>query len=350
VGLHRTLAADDKDDVTGLTVDVLGTAVAISAPAPLLADLRVALADLACVDRGPDRELTLARTDRAFDLHDNGRTIRQGVDPAVAVATVVWHLNAIAAESTEHVLLHAACVAGPGGDRAVVLTGGSGAGKSTLTSASVAAGLSYLSDELAAVDRRTGRITAYARPLGLGGERLVPASSLGRVATGPASPGAIVFLRYKPGAATTEIPLDPGWALLGLATHATNLAALGGDALAWLAGLALACPASQLTFGDATDAVAAVERAAIGPSRSVEPAEVLLPITDATTTVAVGDALAVLHEPTGKIHVLNASAAAVWRREAGAAAGGDGELDSAAAAVTVDRLVQAGLLAEPAGA
>jgi hypothetical protein len=350
VGVHRTLAPDDKDDVTGLTVDVLGMAVAIGAPPPLLTELRVGLADLACVDRGPDRELTLAPDDRALDLRDNGRMVRRGVDLTVAVATVVWRLNAIAAGSTEHVLLHAACVAGTGGDRAVVLPGGSGAGKTTLTSACLAAGLTYLSDEVAAVDRRTGRVAPYAKPLGLAREGLVPASSLGPVATGPTSPAAIVFPRYQPGATTTQVPLDTGWALLALAAHASNVSALGGCALAWLAGLSLACPASQLTYGDASEAVAAIERAAAGPARSVEPAEVLAPLSDTTTTVAVGDALAVLHEPTGKIHLLNASAAAVWRRAAGAATDGDGDLDRSMAAATVDQLVQAGLLAEPAGA
>jgi hypothetical protein len=346
--------------MSGLSVDVLGRAVAITAPASLQAELRAALADLPAADGG-DRELALRPTDGGFDLHDDGRLVRHGVDPRVAGATVIWRLNAIAGESTDHVLLHAACVAAPSGG-AVLLPGGPGAGKSTLTAACVRAGLSYLSDELAAVDRRTGTIAPYAKPLGLAAERLVVASSLGSVADGPAVPAALVFPRYEPGADLSEVPLDPGWALLALAAHATNLGVLGGAALAWLAGLALTCPPSQLTHGDATQAVAAIERAAAASGRPVAPADLLDPVTDGTTTVAVGDSLAVLHEPSGKVHVLNAPAAAVWRRAA-AAGGCDGQtpdtglpietvlqaadeegVDRSTASATIDRLVRAGLL------
>jgi len=360
VGLHHAIAKDHQDDMTALTVDVLGTAVAIAAPAPLLTELRMVLADLEPAPSA-DRELTLAPTNRGFDLHDDGRTIRRGVDPDIAAATVVWRLNAIAGESATHVLLHGACVVDPLGG-AVLLPGGTGAGKSTLTAACVTAGLTYLSDELAAIDGGAGTITPYTKPLALDGERLVPASSLGPVASMPVAPAALVFPRYDPGARLDEVRLDSAWALLALAAHATNLRLLGGPALAWLAGLALACPARQLTHGDANEAVAAVERAAAGPGRRVEPAEVLDPITEDTTTVAMGDALAVLHEPSGKIHVLNRAAAAVWRRAACALDGSnisslldavvdaaDGEHpDRSATAATVDRLLRSGLLVAPA--
>ena len=65
VGVHRTLAAYDEDDVSPLTVDVLGTAVAIAAPPVLLEELRDVLADLPHPDRSADRELTLT-ADRAW--------------------------------------------------------------------------------------------------------------------------------------------------------------------------------------------------------------------------------------------------------------------------------------------
>ena len=355
--------------MSALTVDVLGKVVTVAAPPAMLADLRVALADLPTPHRSADRELTLSATERGFDLRDDGRVVRRGVDPSVAIATVVWHLNAVAAESTAHVLLHAGCVAGQRGG-AVLLIGGSGAGKSTLTAACVAAGLTYLSDELAAVDLRTGRITPYPKPLGLERDRLVPASSLGAVAAaggrdrdvgGPFTvagdaqvaglvvPAALVFARYEPGAALAETPLDSAWALLALSAHATNLAALGGTALAWLAGMALAYPASQLTYGDTAEAVAAVQRAAADPGRPAAPAEAIPVIADDTTTVALDDALAVLHEPTGKVHFLNASAADVWRQATGVATTAAAPPDRAMTTATVNELVRAGLIAEAAG-
>jgi hypothetical protein len=348
----------------GCTVDVLGTAVAISVPASLRTELRAALVDLEPATAA-DRELALVVGARGLELRDDGRIVCHGVDPAVAAATVVWRLNAIATESSAHVLLHAACVAPPTSG-AVLLAGGPGAGKSTLAAACIAAGFTYLSDELAAIDRRTGMALPYAKPLVLDGERLVPASTLGGVTTLPVALAGLVFPRYEPGAPLTEVPLEPSWALVALAAHATNGAALGPTALAWLAGLALACPAIQVTHGDARAAVAVVERAAHGPARATTPTAVLPRVTPDTTTVALGDSLAVLHEPSGKVHVLNAAAAALWCGAAGAGTNGsdpsrlvDAVLDTldtgagapparSTVAATIDRLVLSGLLATPA--
>jgi hypothetical protein len=338
-----------------LTVEVLGTAVGIAAPVAIRAELRRFLADLQPVAQ-PDRALALTTSDQGLDLWDAGQLVRAGVDPDVAVATIVWRLNVIAAASREYVVLHGAAVAGPSG-AGVLLVGGSGAGKSTLAGACVDAGLAYLSDELAAIDPRTGLLAPYAKPIGLGGERLVPASVLGTVATW-ATPAALVFPRYQSGSDTTMVQLDHCWALAALAAHATNLVALRGTALAWLAGLALACPAYQLVHGDARRAVAMIQRLASDLARPLEPAAVTDPVTTATTTVALGESLAVLHEPSGRVHILNTGAAAVWRHAVAAARGCstssrvDADIDTSngdggewpAAATTADHLVRLDLL------
>ena len=329
-----------------LIVEVLGTAVGIAAPAPVLAHLRGSLADLEPAP-STDRELALMPRRNGFDLVDSGRVVRRRVAPDVGAATVVWRLNAIAAASRVHVLLHGACVVGPRGG-AVLLVGGSGAGKSTLTAACVAAGLAYLSDELAAIDRRTGLVAPYARPLGLDRERLVAASSLGPVATSAATPVALVFPRYEPAADASVVRLDPCWALAALASHATNLAELGGTGLAWLAGLAVACPAYQLTHADVGQATTTIARTAARAGRPVEPAAVLGAITVDTTAVAVGDSLAVLHEPSGSIHVLNPPAADVWRRAAVNPAAA-GRPDGSTTAATIGQLRRCGLLVAPPG-
>lgn len=328
-----------------LVVDVLGTAVRIAAPAPVLAQLQESLADLEPAT-GADREVALAPREDGLDLLDGGQVIRRGVAPDLGAATVVWRLNTIARESTVHVLLHGACVAGPrsGG---VLLVGGSGVGKSTLTAACVEAGLAYLSDEVVAIDARTGLVAPYAKPLSLDRERLVPASALGCVADTAVAPVAIVFPRYRPGADTSVVRLDAAWSFAALASHATNLAVLRRSALAQLAGLAVACPAFQLTHADAGRAVTIVAREAERTGTPVEPAPTLESITADTTTVAVDDSLAVLHEPSGKVHVLSAAAADVWRRAAADRCDG-GRWDGSTVAETIDHLTRCGLLVAPA--
>jgi hypothetical protein len=336
-----------------LTVEVFGTAVSIAAPDPVRSELRRFLADLSPAAQ-PDRELALTPSDHGLDLWDAGQLVRAGVDPHVAVATIVWRLNLIAAASHEHVVLHAAAVAGPRG-AGVLLVGGSGAGKSTLARACVDAGLAYLSDELAAIDPRTGLLAPYAKPIGLGRDHLVPASELGTVASS-ATPAALVFPRYQRGSEFGVVQLDQCWALAALAAHATNLATLRGTALAWLAGLASACPAYQLTHGDARGPVAMVEQLASDRARPLEPVAVTGPMMTATTTVALGESLAVLHEPSGRVHILNTGAAAVWRHAIAAAGGVDAGVDALgsasgewpAATATADHLAQLELL--PGGA
>lgn len=318
--------------LSALAVDVLGTAVAIRAPDAVLAELRRALVDLPARPDA-DRLVVLSEADGDLSLHDGDRLVRSGIAPAVAAATVVWHLNAIATASAAHLVVHAGAVVGPSGG-AVLLPGRSGAGKSTITAACVTAGLAYLSDELAALDPTTGRIVPYPRPLALEGERLVASSALGGGPVAePTPPAALVFPRYERDQQDlVEVPLDPGWALIALAAHAPNLSAFGGVGLAWLAGLALACPARQVTHGAVAPVVDLVRELARRPAQPLAAAPVLTPITATTTSVALGDDLAVLDHRTGQVHLLNPSAARVWC--AAAVAGGDDPAALTASAVT----------------
>lgn len=351
--------------MSALAVDVLGTAVVVRAPEHLLAALRAALIDLP-PGSGRVRQVVLAEHHDGFTLHDGERLVRAAIAPSVAVATLVWHLNAIATTTAPQVLVHAGCVAEESGG-AVLLPGRSGAGKSTLTAACVAAGLSYLSDELAALDPATGMILPYPKPIGLAGEQLVAASSLGGGPVAPpTAPTAIVFPRFEPGGTLARVSLDPGWTLVALASHAPNLATLDGTGLAWLGGLAVACPAIQVTHGDAREVTGLVRELAGRRAVPLAPAPVLAPVTAATTTVAVGTDVAVLDHRTGQVHLLNSSAAAVWCAARGASPGDDRTARFAAVseeleqsggspashdeiAATLDQLVRAGLLPRPIG-
>jgi hypothetical protein len=334
---------------------VLGTAVSLDVPEPVRTELRAALDDFA---PGPEPQRRLAlepESDGSFRLFDDERLVRAGIAQSVAAATVVWRLNHIAAGSLRHLVIHAGCVVD---DRAVVLPGRSGAGKSTLVAACVTAGLSYLSDEYAVVDLDAGSIVPYPKPLGLDGERLVAASQLRRGSVGGSRPvGGIVFPRYVAGAPTSVTTLTPALALTALASHSTNLARLGGAALPWLAGIAASCPAWQITYGDATEAVEHVRAATRPAGASPRPAEVIGPITSSTTTVALGDDLVVFDELTGNIHVLNESAAFVWMclpeapepsevAEVALTRAPPGSMDRSTISAIVDRLVAAGLVPE----
>ena len=99
------------------------------------------------------------------------------------------------------------------GEGLVVIPGGSGHGKTTLVAACLQAGFGYVSDEVLAVDRATGTVHAFPRPLALGhdvwpvlgldigirpacgSERLVPLASLGVI--GVPGPVRHVLLTHR---------------------------------------------------------------------------------------------------------------------------------------------------------
>jgi len=343
-----------------LTVDVLGTAVAIAAPAPLRAVLLAAPLTLS------QRQVPIVSWpspgECGVDLRDDGRIVR-GVWTRASPSRPSFGASTHPAESPAHVLLHAACVARRSGD-GVLLVGGPGAGKSTLTAACVGAGFAYLTDDLAAVDPRRGLVVPYAKPLVPDGERPVPASSLGSIAAEPTTSAALVFPRYDPGASLTEVPLDHGWAFLALAAHATNLLALRGRALTWLAGLALAfgrcspptaMPGRRQSNARQADPLAELSRPRCCPRSRTTPRP--FPLVTRSRRAARAPC---------RVHVLNGSAAAVWRSAVSADVDGhdisslvdavvegldaaDGQVARRATALaTVDRLVRSGLIAAPA--
>ena len=338
-------------------IDVLGKALSLDAPEPLRSELHVLLADLQ-VDAIADRRILIdfepAGTLRFVDTTTHA-VIRDGIEPTVGAATTVWWLNVEVAAIAPHVLLHAACV---GDQSAVLLPGTSGAGKSTLAAHCLADGLSYLSDEYAAIDRGRGVVVPYAKPLDLADRGLVAASTLRPGAVGGSlAPSAIIFPRFDHGAPVAVTELTPRWTLLALAAHATNLARLGSAALPWLASLALTCPAWQITYGDSTDAVVQIRELAAGPASPLRPTPEIDPITPTTTTVAVSDELAVLDSVTGKLHLLSRGAAQVWIASTGTGGNvaavadvalermADRGLDSHTIHATIDQLFECGLLA-----
>jgi len=96
----------------------LGTCVSVDAPEPVRTELRAVLTDLESAS-DPRRQLVVEEEgDFRFRLLDSGEMVREGIEPSVAAATVVWRLNAIAADTRRYLLIHAGCVAD---ERAVLL-------------------------------------------------------------------------------------------------------------------------------------------------------------------------------------------------------------------------------------
>jgi hypothetical protein len=302
-----------------MVVDVLGAVVAIDVPTELTAPVAAALADTRS-DARHDRVLRLEpQGDGRLRLLDDGEPVLIEVEERHAVGTLVWWLNRLVAASSSHLVLHAGCVAGRTGG--VLLPGGSGAGKSWLTGACVDDGLAYLSDEHAVVDLDTGLLLPFPKPLDLGDDGLVAATALRCDALSPPiHVGAVVFPRYVAGAELEVAELDSKATLLSLASHATNLGALGEPAFRWLVAFA-SRPAWQVIYGSGRDAVELVRLAAQGdgdramPPMPVDPQS---PVTSFTTTVRFGAGLAVLDHTTGSVHVLNEASALVWSCVAGA--------------------------------
>lgn len=339
-----------------MVIDVLGTTLSLDGPEPLMNELSRLVSDLE-VDSIPVRRIVIEpEAGGTLRLVDTDAIVQTGIAPVVAAATAVWWLNTVVASTAPQVLVHAACV---GARSAVLLPGASGVGKSTLAAACLADGLAYLSDEYAALDLSNGTVVPYAKPLDLNGPGLVAASTLrpGSVGT-PLAPGGIVFPRFERNASPAVTALEPGWTFLALVAHATNLTRLGADALPWLAALAVSCSAWQVTYHNADEALQLVRELAEGPGIPLQPAPLIGPVTDATVTVALGDEVGVFDVTTGRVHLLNPSAAAVWSGVAAVselselsdlvlARASDPALDRTAVEATIAQLVSLGLLAGP---
>jgi len=239
---------------------------------------------------GPDRGIVAtggAGGGGGFDLRRDGVDVPKGVELAVAVENLMWHITHEAIEGLDAGLvgLHAGAVTAPGGG-AVVLPAPSGSGKTTLTAGLVAAGWGYLTDELAILDPSGVTVSPFARPLCMScpaialipglGERLpseldspgceklqVRPDDLRPGALGQEAPvRAVVFPRYRPGAETVLQPMGRVETLVALLPNTFKLDRIGHAGLDTLAGLSRVAPGYQLVSGDLGEAVAAVERIA----------------------------------------------------------------------------------------
>lgn len=196
-----------------------------------------------------------------------------GDGTADAVGQGLTELTAAVVNGSGLFCAHAAVLARA--DRGLIcLPADSGAGKTTVTAALVAAGWTYLSDEVLAVDRQDGAILPFARPLALdrrswdllrldpagapvgdGQEALLAPSALGVVAAASARHRGIAHVvvpnRQPPGTPPTLDPLPRSVAVAQLLRCSFNHYVDPAGSFDTVVTAARSARAWSLTYGDA---------------------------------------------------------------------------------------------------
>lgn len=194
---------------------------------------------------------------------------------------VEWGLNwAVTAHAHQYIVYHAAVL--ERGGRALVLPAPPGSGKSTLTAALAQRGWRLMSDELALLDPRDGRLYGLARPVNLKNQAIAlmrefapgavltepvpdtlkgtlslmkaPSDALARVRES-ALPAWVVVPGYEPGAEPRLEALPKAQAHLLLAEQAFNYDIHGADGFDATADLVDRCDCLAFTYSRLDDAV-----------------------------------------------------------------------------------------------
>ena len=196
------------------------------------------------------------------------------------VLRAIGEVNNLAVESAPgDLVFHAGAVAR--GERGVLLPGGSNHGKSTLTTALVADGFGYLTDEAAAVDAEL-RIRPFAKSIALdpgsfslfadleptrSPQGLARAVACREWHVDPALVGetsdsvpvaAVVCPQWRAGASTRVSAIEPAEALHLLLGDAFDFSSGGQPVFARLVELVATVPVLRLSYGETEGAVAAV--------------------------------------------------------------------------------------------
>jgi HprK-related kinase A len=202
-----------------------------------------------------------------------------------------WGLNwCISLHCHQYMIVHAAVV--ERGGRALVLPGPPGCGKSTLCAGLVHRGWRLLSDELALLERASGRLLALARPISLKNASIdvirefAPEAVLGptvhdtlkgsvaharppresvRRVHESAAPRWIVMPRHEAGAPARLARLAKGRAFMQLADSAFNYHLHGAHGFHILAAMVEACGCYELAYGALDDAVRLFDGLAAAP-------------------------------------------------------------------------------------
>lgn len=229
-------------------------------------------------------------------FHSTTYTLESGLDGTgcellrdgrrIGESSVAWAIDWILSDLTTRVvelesrslLIHAGAVSGPGG--ALIIAGPPGCGKSTLVAALTAEGLSYLSDEVAALDLETHVVSAFPRPMAIRADSFDLVSELAELRPtdlerGPGSPKVHLNpedLRPGSNAATAPVaavivpvldgsgravlePLSRAELVMLVAEQSFNFRSLGERALVGLGSMVESCRGYRLHLGDLGEAI-----------------------------------------------------------------------------------------------
>ena|GEM_PF-7065954 len=191
-------------------------------------------------------------------------------------AYLVWLIVSRAVErlGSDHLLFHAAAISV--GQAGIILPANSGSGKSTLTAALVAAGATYFSDEIAAIEAGAGSLVPFPKAIKLEPDTLPVLSSrypeladrrlldrratyvrppVERWASEPVSPQFVIFPRYRAGAPTQLRSISRSVAFERLLEQAFSTGGQAGDGIQQIVHLIQMCSCHDLTFSDLDCAV-----------------------------------------------------------------------------------------------
>ncbi len=235
---------------------------------------------LAPLEIGEPADGRYTMTGDPAQLDFDGEPIAEGTR-SHALGMLLWHINREAvSRSPDLVRVHAAVAAR--GDSAVLLPAEMEAGKTTLVAGLVRRGLSYLSDEVAAVEPHSLRVRAYPKALAidpgswsvladlrptleegmeafLPPQWLVPANDIrAEAVTASATPRLLIAPRYEEGAATRLEPIPRADALLLTAAATFELSEHPRRDLETLAAVLRGCDCYRLVVGDLEAACDAV--------------------------------------------------------------------------------------------
>ena len=210
---------------------------------------------------------------------------------AQALPMLEWGLNwCIGFHAHQYLIIHAAAVEKNG--FAAILPGAPGSGKSTLTAYLVHHGWRLLSDELALISLRDGRVTPLARPISLKNRSIdviaetlpdatlgprckdtakgtvallkAPRESVERIAE-PAWPAWVIFPTFKVGAAASLVANSKSDTLIELGRNAFNYSIHGKNGFETLAGLVDNCACYTFTYSSLPQALSVFD--ALQPAR-----------------------------------------------------------------------------------
>lgn len=167
---EKVSSSDTRFEPITEVFSALGCSFAVTAPSPEIARaIRLVYGEMRPTTSGDDSTLPITIVPSlAHPEHLEVRFDGELIFVASRLGDLLHQLDNELTIALEHArpdlyFVHAAALENATG--VTLLVGDSGAGKSTTTYALAASGMGYLSDELAAIEPRTGRVLAYPRAI-----------------------------------------------------------------------------------------------------------------------------------------------------------------------------------------